>query len=77
MNKPRVFARPWWRHPVFPWGWIGFNDIKDGNYDFCGFYKPNDGGACSYKMVSPGAGKNDGGDYHDLANGNQATFTDD
>ena len=36
-----------------------------------GYYSENDGGGASYIVVAGGTGTDDGGSYHDMANGNQ------
>ena len=47
-DKPLIIAkRPFWRHPVFPWGWYSLLDIlpkDDGEqYECEGHRKPGDG----------------------------------
>ena len=48
-NKPLIIAkRPWWRNPMFPWGWYSL--VQDGiPTDKApifpdGYYEPKDGG---------------------------------
>ena len=48
-DKPLIIAkRPFWRHPVFPWGWYSLTQDRispDNSVIFPdGYYKPKDGG---------------------------------
>jgi len=41
-NKPLIIAkRPWWRHPVFPWGWYSLKQDNIFSGDVEGYDKPN------------------------------------
>lgn len=40
-----------------------------------GYNSPNDGGGANYIVVAGGTGVDDGGSYHDMANGNQLELT--
>ena len=47
--------------------WVAIGD----NVKTLGYYTPNDGGGADYIVVAGGTGVDDGGSYHDMANGNQ------
>lgn len=45
-NKPVIVKRrPWWRHPVFPWGWYSLSQdrLASNSIHTEGFYRPGDG----------------------------------
>lgn len=48
MTKPIVIDRPWWRHPIFPWGWYSLRRDVDPNSServtLSGYYAPGDAG---------------------------------
>ncbi len=46
-NKPLVVSRPWWRHPIFPWGWystVRDNVDRPGEHEVDGYLRPGDSG---------------------------------
>jgi hypothetical protein len=50
-KKVITMNRPWYRHPIFPWGWYSLVQDKIDAVDVMsdGFYKPNDGGGGRFK----------------------------
>ena len=65
-NKPVIIQkRPWYRHPVFPWGWYSMSiDPLLGFDGFAkGFYKPNDGGGGRFKKIMPNKYDDNSGTY--------------
>ncbi|CAJ0710576.1 hypothetical protein ACPCHQ_11895 [Ralstonia thomasii] len=64
-KKLIVGHRPWWRHPIFPWGWYSLSkDRFDGASPLCvdGYHAPSDGGGGKYEYVVPHHSSGDGGD---------------
>ena len=60
-NKPVIIGyRPWWRNPVFPWGW--YSIIQDNIFcsDIDGHFRPNDGGGGSF-VIRPISKTDNGG----------------
>lgn len=57
MTKPIVIDRPWWRHPIFPWGWRSLRkDVRpqDGQtIELSGRYAPGDGGGGVFTYLEP------------------------
>lgn len=50
-------GRPWWRHSIFPWGWMLLAEapINNCQVDVSGYYKPGDVPMCSYSFSADGA----------------------
>ena len=68
-DKPLIVQkRPWWRHPVFPWGWYSlvqdstslsgmtFTLNSGPTFHAEGQYSPYDGGGgyFTFKLIAPG-----------------------
>lgn len=43
-GKPVVMTRPWWRHPIFPWGWYSLlqDRIEGDRIESDGYWHPDD-----------------------------------
>ena len=53
-DKPLIIAkRPFWRHPVFPWGWYSLvqDDMRGDDFTADGYYSPNDSGGSTFIWV--------------------------
>ena len=53
-GKPLIVAtRPWWRHPIFPWGWYSIKQepIEGALIYADGYHKPGDGGGGLFSFV--------------------------
>jgi hypothetical protein len=51
-GKPVIVQkRPWWRNPIFPWGWYSMtqDNISDKFIMTEGYYKLNDGGGGEFR----------------------------
>lgn len=53
-KKLIIHERPWWRHPIFPWGWYSLKQDKviGDEVRADGFAMPSDGGGGLYQWVT-------------------------
>jgi len=52
-NKPLIIGhRPWYRHPIFPWGWYSMTQdnisTETGVIEADGYYADSDGGGGAF-----------------------------
>lgn len=55
-KKLIVARRPWWRHPIFPWGWYSLvMDSFDVSQPLIvdGYHAVGDGGGGAYRYEAP------------------------
>lgn len=53
-NKPLIIAkRPWWRNPIFPWGWysLTMDSLSGDSFNVDGYYCPADSGGSTFIWV--------------------------
>ena len=69
-GKPLIIQkRPWWRHPIFPWGWYSLSQdvllIVGSRFNADGCYSPDDGGGGEFVAQDTRYTENvnDGGSY--------------
>jgi hypothetical protein len=54
-KKVIIMPRPWYRHPIFPWGWYSLTKDKvdvSKILEADGYYSPDDGGGGTFKLGS-------------------------
>ena len=60
---------PWYRHNIFPWGWVDIREINPEIGDVVtaqDYYSESSQGIVFYKVAEAGTGTADGGTYIDI-----------
>lgn len=62
-KKLIIAKRPWWRHPIFPWGWYSLcmDKLEGGKFEADGHYCDNDGGGGQFAFDDEVPAECDGG----------------